>query len=66
MSMEQPEAMTMDEFRVIVRRAGLNLEQEELDHLLPLYRQLLVQLDALHDPSLPLELPADTFVPDWN
>ena len=64
--MQEPNAMTMDNFRVIVQRAGLELDQEELDRLLPLYRQLLGQLAAIHDPDLPLGLPADVFVPDWS
>ena len=40
--------------------------QEELEHLLPMYRQLLGQLAAIHDPALPLGLPADVFSPDWE
>ena len=66
MSMSQPEPMTMEQFRAVVQRAGLELDQEELDHLLPMYQQLLVQLESLHDPSLQLDLPAVIFDPDWN
>ncbi len=66
MSTSQPEPMTMEQFRIVVQRAGLELDQAELDHLLPMYQQLLGQLDALHDPLLELDLPAVSFDPEWN
>ena len=66
MSTSQPDAMTMDDFQAVVRRAGLDLEQQEMERLLPLYQQLLTQLAAIHDPELPLGLPADVFSPDWE
>ena len=66
MSTSQPDTMTMDDFQAIARRAGLDLNQEELEHLLPMYRQLLGQLAAIHDPALPMGLPADVFSPDWE
>ena len=66
MSSPQSETLTLDDFQAIVRRAGLDLTQEETEHLLPMYRHLLDQLALLHDPDLPLGLPADTFSPDWG
>lgn len=66
MSTQQPEMLSLEDFKVIVQRAGLNLEQGELERLLPMYRQLLGQLAAIHDPELPLGLPADVFSPDWE
>ena len=66
MSTSQPLDLSMEEFRVIVQRAGLSLEEAEMERLLPLYRQLLGQLAAIHDPELPLGLPADVFSPDWQ
>lgn len=64
--MTRPESdeITLDEFRVISQRAGLDFTQEEMEHLLPLYQQLAQQLRLLHDPDLPLGLPATTFVAD--
>ena len=66
MSSPQSEMLTLDDFRVIVRRAGLELGQEEMERLLPMYQNLIGQLAVLHDPALPLGLPADTFSPDWT
>ena len=66
MSTQQPDAMTMEDFQAVVRRAGLDLSMEEMERLLPMYRQLLGQLAAIHDPELPLGLPADVFSPDWE
>ena len=65
MSSPQSEMLTLDDFRVIVQRAGLELDQAEMERLLPMYQNLIGQLAALHDPALPLGLPADTFSPDW-
>ncbi len=56
--------ITLADFRVIAQRAGLELDQEELERLLPMYRNMVGQLSALHDPALPLGEPADIFVPD--
>lgn len=62
----QPEAITLDDFRIMAQRAGLELDPAELERLLPLYQNLAGQLAALHDPALPLAGPADVFVPNWS
>jgi hypothetical protein len=56
----------LEEFQVLVRRAGLTLTQEELEHLLPLYQEFTKQLAMLHDPSLPLEEPVMVFPAQWT
>ncbi len=58
--------LTIEEFRVISRRAGLDFSQEEMEHLLPLYQQFAEQIRMLHDPALPLGLPAVNFTADWT
>ena len=64
--MTTPESsdITLEEFRVLAQRAGLDFTQEEMEHLLPLYRQFIEQVGMLHDPDLYLGLPAVTFVAD--
>jgi hypothetical protein len=57
--------VTSEEFEILVRRAGLNLSPEEMEHLWPMYQQLAEQIGMLHDPSLPLEEPAVTFPAAW-
>jgi hypothetical protein len=64
--MTTPESgdITLEEFRVISQRAGLDFTREEMEHLLPLYQQFAQQVRMLHDPDLPLGLPAVTFLAD--
>ena len=66
MTTPSPEPITPEDFKVVVQRAGLELTPEEMERLLPMYQHLAGQLALLHDPELPLGLPADTFSPDWN
>ena len=63
---QEPGDMTIEEFQVISQRAGLDFSPEEMEHLLPLYQQFAEQIRMLHDPDLPLGLPAVTFEADWN
>ncbi len=58
-------SITAEEFEILVRRAGLSLTPDELEHLRPMYQQLAAQVALLHDPSLPLEEPAMTFPAAW-
>jgi hypothetical protein len=58
--------ITLEDFKVIVQRAGLALTTEEMEHLLPMYQQLAGQVSMLHDPDLPLAEPAVTFPADWT
>ena len=64
--MTTPESgdITLEEFRVISQRAGLDFTQEEMEHLLPLYQQFAQQIRMLHDPDLPIGLPAGIFLAD--
>lgn len=64
MTIPEGNNITLEEFQVIAQRAGLHFTQEEMEHLLPLYQQFAEQLRVLHDPDLPLDLPAATFVAD--
>ena len=66
MSTAEEEAISAEEFQVLVQRAGLDLSPEEMERLRPLYQQLLEHVSELHDPSLPLGEPAITFSPDWS
>jgi hypothetical protein len=65
--MTTPEAsnITPEEFAVLVRRAGLDLTPEEMEHLRPMYQQMAAQVAMLHDPDLPLAEPGVTFPAAW-
>ena len=56
----------MDDFRVLVRMAGLPLDDEELEELLPLYQFLKQRVEMLHEADLPLGGQAMTFPADWS
>ncbi len=58
--------VAMDEFRALVRIAGLPLDDSELEELLPLYQFLRNRVDRLHEADLPLGGPAVTFPADWS
>ena len=64
MTTSEPTEITADEFQQLVRRAGLDLTPEEMEQLRPMYEELLGQVSKLHDPNLPLEVPAATFRAD--
>ena len=59
-------ALTMEDFCVLVRAAGLPLDDSELEELLPLYRFLRERVQTLHEADLPLGGPAMTFPADWG
>ena len=59
-------AVSMDDFRVLVRMAGLPLNDEELEELLPLYQFLRQRVEMLHEADLPLGGQAMTFPADWS
>ena len=58
--------VSMDDFRALVRIAGLPLDESELEELLPLYRFLKNRVDMLHEADLPLGGQAMTFPADWS
>ena len=58
--------ISMDDFRVLVRLAGLPLDDSELEELLPLYRFLRQRVEMLHEADLPLGGQAMTFPADWG
>ena len=46
--MAEKYSVTMDEFRVLMERAGFRLTQQELEHLRPFYETALEVLAPLH------------------
>ena len=58
--------VSMEDFRALVRIAGLPLDDSELEELLPLYRFLKDRVDLLHEADLPLGGQAMTFPADWS
>jgi hypothetical protein len=61
--MSEQEGISLDEFRVLVERAGLNLNAEELAALKPMYDFYAPRVRALHEVELDAEDLAVTFLP---
>ena len=59
-------SVSMEDFRALVRVAGLPLDDAELEELLPLYRFLRQRVEMLHEAELPLGGQAMTFPADWG
>jgi len=66
MSMVESNSISIEHFKAISQHAGLEFTPAEMEHLLPLYQQFAEQLEMLHDPTLPLGLPAVTFKAEWD
>jgi hypothetical protein len=61
--MSEQEGISLDAFRVLVERAGLSLNAEELAALKPMYDFYAPLVQALHDVELDAEDLAVTFLP---
>ena len=66
MSESAESTVSMDDFRVLVRLAGLPLNDGELEELLPLYQFLRQRVEMLHEADLPMGGQAMTFPADWS
>ena len=56
----------LDHFRVLADRAGLNLSDEELQDLKPMYDHYAALVASLHDVDLQEEDLAVSFSPAWG
>jgi hypothetical protein len=61
--MSEQKSISLDDFRVLVERAGLNLNAEELAALKPMYDFYAPLVQELHDVELNAEDLAVTFLP---
>ena len=61
--MEENEA---DVIRLLSKRAGLDLPDEEIEKLLPFYRRNKERLEALHSADLEKEEVGGIFPPQWS
>lgn len=58
--------ISMDEFAALVRRAGMNLTDEELENLKPTYELYTGPVEAMNKVDLDAEDMALTYIPDWE
>lgn len=64
--MAESQSVSMDEFRKLVNRVGLNLPEAELQELKPLYDYYADEVAALHELDLDAEDLALAFSADWE
>ena len=63
--MANPQDVSLEQFRTLAERAGLDLTDAELTALKPMYDYYVPLVQRLHQVELGEEDLAVTFVPDW-
>ena len=61
-----PQETTLDNFRALTKRAGLDLNDEELEHLKPMYDHYLEPIARMNALELDAEDLAVVFSPGWD
>lgn len=64
--MAQPVGISLEELRVLARRAGMCLSTQELEHLRSLYDAAIEMTTSLHGIELDAEDLAVAFSPDYG
>jgi hypothetical protein len=64
--MAEPVSVSLEHFRVLVERAGLQLSDAELTALQPMYDFYAEQIHKLPEVELGAEELAVTFLPHWD
>ena len=65
MSQLPPDELSLEKFQTLVQRAGLDLSQDELEHLKTLYDLYAEQVGIIHTVDLHAEEPGIIFSADW-
>ena len=55
-----------DAIRLLSKRAGLSLSDEEIEKLIPFYERNMERLETLHSADLEQEEVAGIFPPQWS
>jgi hypothetical protein len=64
--MTETEGITLESFRVLTERSGLDLTEAELAALKPMFDFYAERLQKLHEVELDAEDLAVVFAPGWN
>ncbi len=62
--MNDKTSISLEEFATLVRRAGMSLNSEELEHLKPTYEIYMAPVEAMQALELDAEDLALTYIPD--
>ena len=60
------ETVSMEEFRALTNRVGLELKDDELEHLKPMYEHFLEPIARMNALELDAEDLAVVFQPGWD
>lgn len=60
------ETISMDEFRALTNRVGLDMRDDELEHLKPMYEHFLESVARMNALDLDVEDLAVVFSPGWD
>lgn len=60
------ETISLEEFRALTNRVGLELSDEELEHLKPMYEHFLDPVACMNALDLDVEDLAVVFSPGWD
>ena len=63
--MPEPNEVSMEEFKLMADRAGLGMDQQELDELKPVYDLYAAYAQQLHAVNFGAEEMVVEFHPDW-
>ena len=63
--MPEPSEISMEEFKLMADRAGLGMDQQELDDLMPVYALYAAYAEQLHTLEFGSEEMVVEFHPDW-
>ena len=61
-----PQQTTLDDFRALTRRAGLELTDDEIEHLKPMYDHYLEPIARMNALDLDAEDLAVVYSPGWD
>lgn len=64
--MTENTGISLEDFAALVRRAGMSLNEAELEHLKPTYELYMNSVAAMNLLDLDAEDLALTYIPDWE
>ena len=64
--MPDPKTVSNEDFKVLTRNAGMNLSDDEIEHLRPMYEFYANNAATLHDVELDDADLALSYTPNWD
>lgn len=64
--MPDPKSVSNEEFKVLTSNAGMNLSDDEIEHLKPIYEHFATNAATLHEVELDDADLALSYTPNWD